>query len=231
LLHADHGGEAIPVLDGVQKVFVAENNILIGSAGIIILKSIEYEFKTWITEFIETHHGAPSKRPSDFAAMLDQKMRETFHAEEALKKTSVWEANGPGDRIVSFAVAGYAENFNRPYLFEIGTEVNADRRSLKYVPPLKHNAQQLFWFGEDEFWRLAMRGLEPQASARSSFLTSIRDQIDASVPEIPVSLKDAMLSVVSLIQVEAQFNPKKVGGRVRVAVIEREKKAAFLATF
>ena len=48
---------------------------------------------------------------------------------------------------------------------------------------------------------------------------------------IPAPLQDVVASVVSLIKVEAKFNPKKVGDGVHVAMIERQARRAHTAIF
>jgi hypothetical protein len=53
----------------------------------------------------------------------------------------------------------------------------------------------------------------------------------AVLPNIPEALQDVAASAVSLVRVEAKFNPNKVGDKVNAAVIDRRAKRTYLATF
>jgi hypothetical protein len=55
--------------------------------------------------------------------------------------------------------------------------------------------------------------------------------IDAVLPDIPEPLQDTVASAVSLVKLEAQFNPNKVGSGVTVAVIDRPGKKHYRVTF
>jgi 20S proteasome alpha/beta subunit len=84
LMYAEQSGQAIPLKNGFHKVFVADKNILIGSAALMLDQTIEYQFEDWITEFIETQQGTLAfKRPSDIAAALEIKTSGRHTAQES----------------------------------------------------------------------------------------------------------------------------------------------------
>jgi 20S proteasome alpha/beta subunit len=80
LMYSEQGGEPSPLRNGVHKVFAVGQNILIGSAGLLSHSGIEYQIENWMAEFVDAHDDASTKRPSDIAAALETKMRDTFHA-------------------------------------------------------------------------------------------------------------------------------------------------------
>jgi hypothetical protein len=223
LMYAEQGEQAIPLEDGVQKVFVINNNILIGSAG--LLAHPKYKFRDWISEFIEMHQRVPaSERPSDIAAALETKMRATFHAIESSPEDDIWKTHLPGDRIVNYAVAGYAESFRRPYVFELGAEVDNNSR-IRYVPAFRHS-NEMVWFGEDYHFRRAQDRREPEYSSLQSIIGTL--DISVVLSNIPTTLQQLVASVVGLIKVEAQFNPQKVGGSVTLGVIDPSTRMSFI---
>jgi hypothetical protein len=229
LVYVERGGEAIPALDQVQKVVAMGENILIGTCGMAWHRSIEYKFEDWIVEFIETHGGSTrGNRPSDVAAALEQKMRETLKAIESPSESGFWKTHRPGERIVNYVVAGYAESFHRPYIFEIGAEINSDSSGLKYVSPLRHGANNIVWFGEDHFFRRAKNGLEPEFSTWKS-IHAVMD--GGLLSQVPQSMQEHVRATVSLIKVEAQFNPKKVGSRVAVGLIDPRTRTSQMLGF
>jgi hypothetical protein len=227
LIHAEENGQAIPVQDGVRKVFVMDN-ILIGSAGLMTHRRTKYQFQDWIADFIQAHHGIPNKRPRDIADALDTKMRATLKAVASPEEQSIWKSYLPGDTLVSYIVAGYAESFKRPYICEVGAKINTERNGFDYVS--KHHSAKNVWCGEDHFFRRAQNGLEPEHSAwEQLIMTGAR--VAESLPEIPTSIHELIASVVGLIKVEAQFNPQKVGAGVHVGLIDRGGRKSYAATF
>ena len=60
LLYSEKAGKAVAAIDCAQKVFVAENNILIGSAGMMAYRHIQYEFTpAGFPDFIEKQRALP----------------------------------------------------------------------------------------------------------------------------------------------------------------------------
>jgi hypothetical protein len=185
LQYSEKDGEAIPASIFNQKVFALEPNILIGVCGLGTHPKIKYEVKEWITEFIETQKSGPFNRPSDVVSALHIKMRDTFKVLEGMPEDRIWQTHKPGDRIVNFIVAGYADSFQRPYFFEIGTEVNRDGNGLIYIAPTSQNAKTLVHFGEDAFWLRATKGIEPESSARLSIHSNIESAVASQRTQPP----------------------------------------------
>jgi len=227
LLYGVKDGVAVPTHKDFKKVF-ASDNIIIASAATMIYKragtfAFEYEFENWISEFISLQTGAPDKNPTAIAEAICDKVRKTFKPIEARIKAGDWSAQGPGERLVTYVVAGYAENFKHFRLFEIGVEINAEGNGLAPVAPKRHHAEfpQNLFFGEDEFIQRAMNGVRPMRNVWETRQAACLDELNSNCGDIPKALRDAAASIVGLIQVEAQFNPKRVGGTVNVGLIDR----------
>jgi hypothetical protein len=229
LMYSEQEGKAIPMATGVPKVF-AFDSILIGSAGIAFCDPLKYKLQDWITDFIHAQRSATDKRPKAVAEAIHAKMRETFEPVDAIVKQGKWKSHGPGERLVGYVVAGYTKTFTKPYIYEVGTEVNADGCGLRYIPPI-HRPDNDLRIGEDKFLLLAVDGKEPQSSLWHAFFDDILSGVTGTLPNLPEALQDAVASCVSLIKVEAQFNPDKVGQTVNATVIDRASRQVFFATF
>ncbi|HEY4364348.1 MAG TPA: hypothetical protein VGN17_25510 [Bryobacteraceae bacterium] len=223
LQYVERDGEAVPRQTHVQKVFLLPPNILIGTAGVGTHPKIGYESCTWIAAFIISQTGDAIHRPDQVAGALRVKMQETFNVLESMPDDMLWETYKPGDRVVTYFVAGYADSFRRPYFYEVWTEVNAKGDGLIYFAE-QRTVRQLFWIGEDQFWTRAANGSgeEPYTSNRLGIYREIESKVPAGT--IPASLRDAALSLATLIKLEAKFNDKKVGSNVAIAVIDRTTK-------
>ncbi len=230
LLYSVKDGEAVPTHEHVRKFFPFSNNIIIGTAAILIHPGIKYEFQQWISAFVESQNAASAfNRPENTAIALKEKMRDTFNCIESMPEDSVWKCHLPGDRLVSYFIAGYAESFHRPYIFEIGTEINQEGNGLFYLPIKQHRSNDIVWTGEDHFWLRAKDGLDPESSLWESMRATT--DVAASLPDLPPALSEMIASMVGLIKVESHFNPKKVGGRVAVGVILRATRKILYAGF
>jgi hypothetical protein len=228
LVYAKQGGQTVPALKGIQKVFIVDSNVLIGSCGLMMHRPIKYDFKDWLSEFIQAHQTtSAAKRPSDVATALEVKMRRTFQSIESIPEDEIWKTNSPGDRFINYVVAGYAESFHRPYLFELGAEVGMNKR-IRYVPSFPRTKNNV-WFGEDYFFRRAQNRIEPEYSSWLSITKSL--DVSGSLPTIPNPLQDLVASVASLVKVEAQFNPQKVGSKVMVGLIDRKARTSCIVPF
>lgn len=231
LAYAEKCGEAVPRRQDLQKVFVAAENILIGSAGAMSNPQIKYEFKDWITAFIETHRSTDaSKLPSDIALDLHQEIRKTFEPIESSPESGGWQDHKAGQWLASYIVAGYAKSFQQSYFFEVGAQVNLNRDRLIYPAPAHKRTKEIL-FGEDNFAQRALRQVEPQYSEWLTLVTDIEATVADSLPDIPISLQEAATSAISFIKVEAKFNPKKVGQGVFVCLINRLSRSTCMATF
>lgn len=229
LMYTEENGKPIPMQTGVIKV-IALDKILIGSSGIMLCPPIEYEFKNWIAEFIDSQRNTADKRPNTVAEAVYTKMRATFEPIEPVVEFGKWKTHGPSERLVSYIIAGYTKNFTKPYVYELGVEVNAEGTALRYLSPL-HRPDNDLWIGEDEFFLRALDGKEPQSSFRKSAFHEITKEVMTALPDIPEGLQDAVASVVSLIKVEAKFNPEKVGQAVNVVLLDRAAERVELAVF
>jgi hypothetical protein len=247
LVYALKGGVAVPAERNVRKIFAA-GNILIGTAGTMRAKqsgqltavgeapqtvAIEYKYEDWIVEFIRGQRSASDSDPEAVADALYTKMRETFEPVEVFLEHGGWGDHAPGDRLVNYVVAGYSKNFKNFHLFELGVEYNPEGNGLRYLAPIRHAQKfpQDLRFGEDESISRVFGGLEPETSVRRRLWSECLKRMDAILPAIPEPLQDTVASAVSLVKVEAKFNPNKVGDTVKVLVLDRAAKKRHLATF
>jgi hypothetical protein len=230
IMYSEQDGKVIPTAYGVPKIFVT-GNVLIGSAGLISCGTpIEYKLQDWIADLIQAQHSAPDKRPRAIAETVYGKMRETFEPIEPSVEQEIWKGHIPGDRLVSYLVAGYTKDFTKPYIYEVGIEINAEGSGFVYLPP-QHRSDDSVWLGEDKYFLRAIEGEEPQGSLRQNVFSEIVRDAAHTFPDLPAALQDAVASVVSLIKIESQFNPEKVGRGVNVAVSDRSSRQTRMASF
>jgi hypothetical protein len=220
LVYVEKDGQAIPRYEEVQKVFVSGGNVLVGSSGVVLHPETEYKHDDWISTLIKSDAALPLNHPSDIAERIKDKARSTFKAED-VAKGGAWETYRPGERFVSYAVAGYGRSFHRPYVFEVGAEVNPDRNGLKFS--LTQRREHNLRLGEDAFLIRAWRGIEPQNSMWRGKMAEVTGTIGEIWSDLPTGLQEVVASIVASIKIEAHFNPQKVGGRVRVGVIPRDR--------
>lgn len=160
-------------------------------------------------------------------------MRETFKPVEVFLEHGAWGDHTPGDRLVSYVVAGYPKNFKNFHLFEIGAEINSEGNGLRYLTPIQHDTElpKDLFFGEDEFFLRALEGIEPQARVFGHELSKCVNAVVVLFPKAPETLQVLVARAVSLVKVEAEFNPNKVGGTVHAVMLDRVAKKSQLATF
>jgi hypothetical protein len=130
----------------------------------------------------------------------------------------------------------YGDNrtdFKYLHVIEFAAEINADGNGIRYIPPSQHptNIPEFnLGLGEDKFIERAIEGTEPEASVRQREWAACLKSIPSVIPNSPESLQDIIASAVSLIKVEAQFNPKKVGTTVHVVAIDKYRRRTYNVT-
>jgi hypothetical protein len=247
LVYRLEDGAAVPAERDVRKVF-AMGSVLIGSANLMRAKqsgqisvdgeisdtvSIEYKFEDWIVEFIRAQRSAPDDSAEAVANSLDAKMRETFKPVEILLEHQSWGDQGPGERLVSYVVAGYSKGFKNFQLIELGAEYNSEGNGLRYLTPIRHDTKlpKDLFFGEDEHFVRALNGIEPQAGFRHGEMSILIDAAATLLPKAPEALQALTAYAVSLVKVEAEFNPNKIGKTVYAAILDRTARRHYLANF
>lgn len=226
--HSKRGG-IVPLQGGIRKLFVLDDRIVIASVGLMRHPGIEYKFEDWISAFIKTHYGALSdKHPMRVAAALEKQARETFHGIETLPDDELWNLNPPLKSLVSYVIAGYAQDCRVPYVIEFEAKLNVNGRHVEYAPALQYDTNPVV-FGERKFAMRAQDGLEPERPYLQSIIPTLN--IGAALPEIPPSLQDIVACVVGMVKVESKFNRDLVGENVRVGVLYRPTGTSFVAVF
>jgi hypothetical protein len=229
LVYRTEGDKATPVGLGVQKVFAGAKNVLIGSAGLMYDPEIEYRFDDWVTRFIESRCGISNIVPSAVATALFEKMVATLKPLEALTESAMWKDLAPGDRLVSYVVAGYTTGFRQHYLFELGIEIN-ERHKLAFISPMHKKVEDLS-LGEDEFMSRAMIGKEPQYSEWMKIVADVGPTVADVFPQASTGLQAIVAPVIGFIKIEAKFNPNKVGNGIFACLIDRRAKSSYTASF
>jgi hypothetical protein len=170
LVYVERDGEALPLSTNFRKVCGTER-ILIGTAGLMVHTDIKYDVQVWVRDFINTHAASLSEFPSSVAQGIFEKLKETFGPAESLVAQDVWKGYLPGDRLVNYVVAGYTKNFKRPYIFEVGVEINRKSDGFAYISPIHHHKAlpHNVRFGEDHFMERADAGIEPEHSLVGQF--------------------------------------------------------------
>lgn len=192
LVYIERDGQVIPARNNFRKV-CAMDKIMIGTAGLMVHTDIKYDVQDWITDFINTHGGAANELPSSVAEGIYQKLQETFKAAESLVAQDVWKGYRPGDRLVNYVVAGYTKNFKRPYIFEVGVEINRNSDGFAYISPiyhqkaLPHNVR----FGEDHSIERADAELEPEQSVWASQVDTVFPDVVRAFPNIPPAFQES----------------------------------------
>jgi len=247
LLYELRAGAPVPAKSNVRKIF-AMGSILIGTAGTLRCKdggqlstggelsetvSIEYKSEDWILEFIKAHRSAPRNEPQSVSNALYEKMRLTFKPVEVLLEHGAWSDYSPGDRFVTYIVAGYAKGFKNFQLFELGAEFNSEGNGLRYIAPFRrdHQIPHEFYLGEDEFLTRAAQGVQPQVAAFQRVVSELLGSHSVKMPKVPQSLQRVVATAVGLVKTEAEFNPNKVGKTVYAILIDRLGKKTHLAVF
>jgi hypothetical protein len=248
LVYYPQSSVAIPAERNVRKVFEIGNNILIGTAEIMRAEesrrlvahgetpqtiAIKYKFEDWIIEFIKGQRHASDNDPEAVANALYAKMRETFKPVEVFLEHGRWGDYAPGDRLVTYIVAGYAKNFKNFHLFEFGAEFNPEANGLRYIAPIRHETKlpKELYLGEDKFMLRAVAGQEPEAGVLQEAWFRYFDSATVVLPNIPEALQESVAVAVSLVKIEAKFNPDKVGDTVNVVVIDKRAKRTYVANF
>jgi hypothetical protein len=224
LVYAEQNGMAVPRGHDFRKVG-ATDKILIGTAGLMemVHDNFEYRAGAFSNELLNEFERAPAALPSSVAERIHQKLREAFKPAESLVKEGVWKGHRPGDRILSYLVAGYTKNFRRPYMFETGVEINGNNDGLIFVPPISHQKPlpRSVRFGEDHFIERANAGFEPERSTWASLVDGLSPAVAQAFPTIPPRLQENVACTIGCVKLEAHFNPQKVGSKVNVVLIDR----------
>jgi hypothetical protein len=224
--------QAVPTSNNFLKVCVMDN-ILIGTAGLMGHTAIKYDVQEWITDFANVHGNTPDKLPSSVAEAIYAKLKDTFSLAEPLVEQGFLKGYRPGGRLLSYVVAGYAKNFKQPYVFEVGVDISRGSDGLTCIAPIHHRRElpHNVRFGEDHFIERANDGLEPERSLFTSLVERVSAEVFHALPNIPPALQESLACTVSLIKVEANFNPQKIGSVVKIALIDRRSRAAYSESF
>lgn len=73
-------------------------------------------------------------------------------------------------------------------IFEIGAQINRNRNGLVYIPPTHKRTENLF-FGEDEFFLRALRGVEPEHSEWTVIMEDVEPFVSDPLPHISGALQ------------------------------------------
>jgi hypothetical protein len=219
------------------KIAVCGGNLLCGMAGISPVRfteteiNVEYDFQDWIASAAINHKGTIE----EFAAALQVKLRETFRdMDAAFKLDKYWQSQLAASSIfLTYEIVGF--DGDTPQVCVLTVERNRETRKLEYpapgcktptwarpgtvvyypIPACEHkNIDEAFKTGTPQAIRYAE--LEPGALAAASAL----------LPNAPPALHAVVAKAVTLIRVESQFNPERVGGIITVGVLIKGQRPA-----
>jgi len=232
LLHYEQDGGPLPHNRDFRKVGTL-GGVLIGSAGIMADPHTNYRVTDCTRKLSERLGDAVPQLPSVVAEAIFDELQNTFAPSRHLVVQGAWKSDTPGGRLLSYLVAGYTKNFKRPYVFELGVEINPANDDLRFVAPFRRDAHlpQTVLIGEDKFIHLANAGHEPEQSACDEIISTVFPEILRDFPNATEALKIRLASVVASIKVEARFNPTRVGSRVFVAMTDRHRRATLAASY
>jgi hypothetical protein len=234
LMYVEREGQAVPHQRDFRKVG-ATDNVLIGTAGLMVMvhPAFKYLVTDWTTDLLNKLEDIHNELPSSVAERIYQKLRETFKPAEPLVTQGVWKGYLPGDRLVNFVIAGYTKNFKRPYIFEVGVEINRNNDGLTYISPIPHQkpVPHHVRFGEDYYIERVDAGIEPEHSVWAGLVDCIFPDVVRAFPSIPPAFQESVACTVGCIKVEAHFNPQKVGSKANVVLIDRNNRAVLSAAF
>jgi len=231
LVYAERNGQAVPLQRDFRKVG-AINTTLIGTAGLMIHHNINYDVNDWIPE-LEKELGVTDGLPSSVADQILRKLQDVFKPAAPLVSQGVWKGYKPGGRLVDYVVAGYTKNFKRPYIFEVGVEINRTHDGLTFIGPIHHQKSfpHRVWFGEDYYFERAREGREPEYSFWERSAEAAHADVVRAFPNCPQPLQEAVVSTVACIKVEAHFNAERVGSKVNVVLFDRSSRSMLSAAF
>lgn len=195
--------------------------------------AIKYDPNDWFPALVNELGATPNGLPSAVAETIYRKLQEVFKPAEPLVAQGVWQGYKPGDRLVNYVVAGYTKNFKRPYIFEVGVEINRNNDGLTFIGPVPHQKPlpHSVRFGEDYHFERADAGLEPEHSVWASSVDAVHPDLIRLWPNISKPLQEALACTIGCIKVEAHFNPQKVGSKVNVVLIDRNSRSTLSAAF
>jgi hypothetical protein len=195
--------------------------------------AINYDLNVWFPALVAELGATPNGLPSMVAETIYRKLEEVFKPAEPLVAQGVWQGYKPGDRLVNYVVAGYTKHFKRPYIFEVGVEINRNNDGLTFIGPIHHQKPlpRRVWFGEDHYFERAEAGLAPEYSVWKNSVDAVHPDVIRVWPDIPNPLQEALACTIGCIKVEAHFKPQKVGSKVNVVLIDRNSRSTLSAAF
>jgi hypothetical protein len=232
LVYTEADGQVMPLRRDFRKVGATER-VLIGTAGLMIYSDVAYDVNSWFTELIEELGPRGDELPSTVAEGIYKKLHRTFSPGEPLVARGHWKTYASGDRLVNYIVAGYTKNFKRPYIFEIGVEMNGSRDGLAFVGPIHHRKSppHTVRFGEDRHYERADAGIEPEHSVWEKYVDALLPAVTEAFPRVSATLQESIACTVACIKVEGHFNPQRVGSKVYVVLTSRTCREIFTAAF
>jgi hypothetical protein len=196
-------------------------------------RGYRYDLTEFITDIINKFESEGNGLPSAFADQTYQRLRHSFAPAEPFVRQGIICAQQPGDRLLSYVVAGYTKNFKLPYVFELGVEINCGNNGLVYLAPIAHKKPlpRMVRFGEDYYYERAGKGFEPEQSALDRAIDTVLPKVISAFPDIGSTLQESVACTVGCIKVEAQFNSDKVGSRVNVVLVHRDSRSTLFGSF
>jgi hypothetical protein len=196
--------------------------------GLDVPVNLEYHFQSWLPVLDEKSNASVL----DYAKLLQEKARITFKDLDLVLSTdNFWKTQFAAHRVlIDYFVVGY--DGDRPSICEVVLKTDRDTRKMIYEPPEckfpDPTELPVLPFGEQQHILAAKVPGTPEASYYLELREGNRATARTLFPQAPPSFQNLIAQVTTLIRVEGQLNPEKVGGITTVGVIPKGQKPSLL---
>jgi len=219
------------------KIAVCNGVLLCGEAGMNPVRinekgiKVEYDFQEWIASIGANHKSSVRQ----YAETIQAKFRDTFRdMDAAFKFDEFWQSwLAAAPVFISYQIAGF--DGETPQVCSIVVKINRATRRLEYLAPecktptwtrpgtvMYYPIFAGYHENIDEAWKLGT----PQASRYAELEPSMLAAVRILLPNASPALHAVVAKAITLIRVEGQFNPEKVGGITTVGVLLNGQKPA-----
>ena len=188
----------------------------------------KYNFNSWIAKLIEEHAESSHRDVESFARLVAKKARETFEPVNVLLKTEARVAYQGSEAAAMFIVGGYDKDSKLPQIFRVPLKIDWKNLGLELSIPEKifpqfeeESLPTTFMAGYRQNAVAADKGLDPQFSRAQVLLKMWLERMRVRLAKYPSSLQEAAAKVTTLVEVEGEFNPEKVGGPTTIVILRR----------
>lgn len=192
--------------------------------------NIEYHFQNWIAA-IKSENQCCVR---NFANAVRDRARATFQdMDRLMRKEEFWKSDiSQGGALTVYQIVGFDPG-EIPVVCKVYVEFDKKHRKLSYPDPTcaradASNRVSLHIPSYTQFQNVLQsqtRGT-PQAIRLTELIGQTGPIAKALIPNASSDLQTLLAAAVSLVRVESEFNPQRVGGAVTVGILARGQKAS-----